>query len=173
MGNSLKIQDYEKLVPDAFHGTSYEQANKIAAEQKFELSRGDNYYLGDGVYFFENSKLSARNWAVNIKKYNRYGILKATIKLGKCLDLNNEEHTRHLRTVEENLRKRNLEGITDGYLINVTAKILGADTVRGTFIKENAGKLFQKSRLYNKSQLVICVRNVDNILTIYLVKGAY
>ncbi|MBO5566819.1 MAG: hypothetical protein J5934_06350 [Succinivibrio sp.] len=61
------------------HGTSEENAKLIDAGG-FDLSK-DGYY-GAGVYFYENNEKGlayAINWARNIKKFAKIGIVKADI----------------------------------------------------------------------------------------------
>ena len=87
------IKYFEKIVPDAYHGTSMQESEEILRDGGFICSNHDELYLGMGVYFFESSEWNAKDWASRRawKKFrtDNIGILRATINLGRCLDLNN------------------------------------------------------------------------------------
>jgi len=59
----LVAENFEKIIPDAYHGTDFASACNILREKKFRTSTGEHQYLGDGVYFFESSIQEAQNWA--------------------------------------------------------------------------------------------------------------
>lgn len=168
---SFQISSYNKIIPDAYHGTSYENALNIHKEQSFNSSLGDKHYLGDGVYFFEGSSKHAENWAKKVKNFSQIGILKAVINLGKCLDLNIPEHMGLIQRVHEKLIKQNVQYLSDGFVINATAKIVEIDTVRWSYTKPDLGTIYKGSRFFKVAQIIICVRNTKLISSIVLVKG--
>lgn len=88
----MNLKHFDKIVPDAYHGTRSDYAQNVIQNKKFHISTGKEQYLGDGVYFFEGSKWNAKDWARRKFKGEQIGIIKATINLWKCLDLNNKEH---------------------------------------------------------------------------------
>src|SRR6056297_2107385 len=88
-----------------YHGTSYESSEKIL-QSNYELSLGDNEWLGSGVYFFLDGfssvpKEQAKKWAIaqawdnNERKYDYTwdGVLKSVIAVSdeNLLDLTIEE----------------------------------------------------------------------------------
>lgn len=67
----------------AHHGTERSIAYKIQREQHFLTSEGDQKWLGDGAYFFENNPEMAREWSEAEgykKRYSHYGIVEAQIE---------------------------------------------------------------------------------------------
>ena len=58
----LPVKYFIKIVPDAFHGTEIEVAKKIHRDKKFIPGLNDQYYLGDGIYFYEASLEHAKIW---------------------------------------------------------------------------------------------------------------
>jgi hypothetical protein len=72
-----------------YHGCSEEVAEKILAEQRFLPSTRAYDWLGEGIYFWEYAPYRALEWA--IEKCAREGgqpvVLRATIRLGRCLNL--------------------------------------------------------------------------------------
>ena len=76
-----------------FHGTNKESALRILSEGFIESSEKE--WFGSGVYFFEtlpkisNGFTEARHWAVNVKKFIDWAVLKASIHSDNVLDLVN------------------------------------------------------------------------------------
>src|ERR1700730_1110864 len=68
-----------------FHGTAIDSRNHILRTGKFIESRNPDDWLGDGIYFFEGAA-RASQWA-NERFGDRGTVIKATIRLGECLDL--------------------------------------------------------------------------------------
>ncbi|WP_420129993.1 hypothetical protein [Longimicrobium sp.] len=68
-----------------FHGTSEEAAQRILAS-RFEISRNEYDWLGDGAYFFQDAPVRAMEWA-----RQRFGdnaaVIGAEIDLEDCIDL--------------------------------------------------------------------------------------
>ncbi len=161
-----KIANLGKTVPDAFHGTDFDSACKIISDKEFYPSNDEDDYLGSGVYFFEASRWHAKDWV--IRKANRngfasYAIIKAEINLGRCFDLNNFEHRKYLTEVVQVFEKRGAVGINDAVVINFFATQIPIDTVRANYVVPAKGKVFEGSRFYDYSCLMICVRNTELI----------
>jgi len=174
MTSKNKIAYVDKIIPDAYHGTELKKALKILKEQEFLPSRSKKSYIGDGTYFYESSKWHAEQWCKRKFPDCGHGIICATINLGKCLDLHNHEHRTLLEKVRNSLVKKGYKKITDSFIINFYAtKIEDFDTVRWTYTK--IGGRFQEiypgSKIHSFSQLIICVRNHDAILSMKLAMG--
>lgn len=167
MARGLRIKYKDRIVPDAYHGTSLETARRIIREGRFKLSKGSHQFLGDGIYFYESSRWHAEKWAS--KRHENIGIICAVINLGKCLDLHNYEYIRLLKKVRKKLLQRGIPEITDAVVINFSAKQFEFDTVRATYSSRNLDKIFPGSKFWEYSQLIICVRNQDQILRFKLV----
>ncbi|HKL82757.1 MAG TPA: hypothetical protein VJ879_09585 [Desulfobacter sp.] len=163
------IVNIEKIIPDAYHGTSAKNAKNICQEG-FRPSEGEQY-LGDGVYFYEAAMSHAENWARKQFKGEPIGVLKSTINLGRCLDLHVKEHQELANFVAEKLRKRGKWAITDAVVINfIASNFLPIDSVKATYVSSKTTKrVFDGSRFYSHSRLIICVRNLKNILKVSLV----
>ncbi|GHT01995.1 hypothetical protein AGMMS50276_31360 [Synergistales bacterium] len=52
-----------------YHGTNRANAETIREKQEFQPSLGDEQWLGDGIYFFEDYK-EALLWGKKVKKYS-------------------------------------------------------------------------------------------------------
>lgn len=164
----LEIKDYQKIIPDAFHGTSLKHVKKILSEG-FQISRGSNQYLGDGVYFFESSEWHAKNWALKNRDRltEKIAVIQAIINLGHCYDLHNEEYRKLARETKDNLNRQGNKKITDAVVINFLAtKFTTIDSVRMTYVSTEYGqgqRIFEGSRFFEYVQLMICVRKIENI----------
>ena len=169
----MKIVYIEKFVPNAYHGTTQKKAKEIVARGSFTVSRGENKFLGDGVYFYEASKWHAFKWAERHHPNINLGIIRAVINLGKCLDLHNHDYILLLKHLRRELRRRKIPEITDAVVINFYATQEAFDTVRATYTVPEPGiipsKIFPESRYYEFTQLIICVRNQKRILGIEVI----
>lgn len=155
----MDIQYSGKIISDAYHGTSLENATEIMSNG-FKISTGEHQYLGDGVYFFESSLSEAEKWA---KKHHspHYVVIKAVVALGSCLDLVNDDYKIKLRKISKKLMERKkVKKINDAAVINYIAEFGKIDTIRAKFFYS----LFPGSHIFNNPYIVICVRNSKNIL---------
>ncbi len=172
MASQIRIAYIAKVVPDAYHGTRLDKAKAIIKQGKFTPSTDKTNYLGDGVYFYEGSRWHAEQWCK--RKYPRspLGIIRAVINLGKCLDLNNYEYRRLLKKVARQLRLKGYKEVTDAFVINFYAtNIEEFDTVRAVYVSmsNKYGAIFPGSKFLEFQQLIICVRNLQSILSFELV----
>lgn len=174
----LEIKDYQKIVPDAFHGTTLTNVRKILSEG-FQPSRGPSQFLGDGVYFFESSEWHAKNWALRHRDRttDKIAVIQAMINLGHCYDLHNEEYRRLARETKANLNRQGTKKITDAVVINFLAtKFTIIDSVRATYISTEYGRgqrIFEGSRFFEYVQLMICVRKIENISQPSMIYSGY
>lgn len=129
-----------------YHGTYLGAATSIL-ETNFRLSKGDNEWLGDGVYFFSKGigaapKELAKNWAIaqawnnsaKIYHYREYAALEAFINVQdeELLDLTTKEGTDLFRYVFETnkeaiqhmIHQKGLKCI-DGVTLNFMSTRLG------------------------------------------------
>lgn len=161
-----KIINIEKFIPDAYHGTTLESA-RIIAKEGFKKSTGEQQYLGDGVYFFETSEAEAIYWAKRRSSGELIGVIKSTVNLGRCLDLNDREHRDLITNVANKLKEKEDLKITDAVVINFVASTFSQiDSVRAThFRPKKQKKLFKGSRFFETPRLIICMRNLKYILT--------
>ncbi len=163
---AFAIKKSDKIIPDAYHGTDYDTAEKIVSNKEFVPSIGDEHYLGDGVYFFESSLWHAKDWAqksTKKKSLKTLGVIKAKIDLGRCLDLNDFNCRMYIKSVATEFISRGIDTITEGVVINFIAKQTGIDTIRANYVVPEKGPIFKDSRFFNYSCLMICVRNTKSI----------
>lgn len=167
--DDLQFKYPDKKVPDAFHGTSWVIAEEIIKDGKFQQSTGDDQYLGDGVYFFESSEWHAKDWDRRRFIGREIGVFCASINLGHCLDLNNRDHLSFIKTIAIKLAKMRGKPVTDAGVINYIASFPSknmVDTVRASYYAfhyRGGERIFPGSHFYDYSQLMICVRNPNNI----------
>lgn len=162
-----------KVVPDAFHGTSKSNAENILRTKKFILSRSEDCYLGDGIYFFEGAQSLAEWWAKKQNPDKQVGIILASIQLGRCLDLANPDHRNLVKGVGERIKRRkDKEEISDALILNlITTKIEPEiETIRGIF-PGGKGKIYYGSRIYDRIHIMICVKKATNILKFKITYG--
>jgi hypothetical protein len=160
----VKLTD--KVVPDAYHGTSRVNAVSIIRTKKFEPSSGENCFLGDGIYFFESGKEHAKWWAR--KQYPGTGIavILAVVRLGRCLDLGDPDHIALIRLTKEEIEKKGgTKNLTDTAILNfLTSKIdKEIETVRGYFHGSHF-RLFVESKIFEITHVIICVKKHENIV---------
>jgi hypothetical protein len=164
-----------------YHGCSTESAEKIIAEQQFMSSQRAYDWLGEGVYFWEYAPYRALDWA--ILKCDREGgrpaVLKATIKLGRCLNLLDIEHIPGVREAYRSFAHkldparipRNTDSgahfldrlILDAYCRRVDMRSGSlVQTVLGSFAEGEA--IYPGSKILEKAHTQIAVRDVACII---------
>ena len=165
------INNIEKIIPDAYHGTTNAFADIIMGESKFGASTGDQQYLGDGAYFFESSLSSAKWWGrKTARKHSLTGFsaIKAVLNLGRCLDFNNGEHTKFIADVRNQLAVRGVNNINDAVVINFIGEQYGIDSVRACHGYNRSNYIFSGSRFKINVYIMICMRNLNLISGIEL-----
>jgi len=165
MPNKDAIVYYDKIVPDAFHGTSDANAGLILKQNSFRSGNNERSYLGDGVYFFESSIEEARKWATGRFKDEKICVLRATLHLGKCLNLQEFEHQKLVFEVKEKLLKLDIkeEELTDALLINFFARQFDIDSVKAIIVKDRLETFFKGSKFFRHIQVIICMKNMSRI----------
>ena len=180
---------YSKLpnIVIGFHGcdiTTYEQ---VLMEHKL-LNKSTNSYdwLGNGVYFWENSYERALDWAKKNKKIKTPAVIGAIIDLGHCLNLTDYKSSEILMRGYEMLKLRNerlqiplpenknIKG-NDDLLVrdldcaviqqiheyHASEKLTPFDSVRGVFIEGK--EIYPGSGFRDKTHIQICVVNPNCI----------
>ncbi|MGQ1947576.1 hypothetical protein ACT3CD_10820 [Geofilum sp. OHC36d9] len=151
-----------------YHGTSVASARKII-DNNYELSVGNDEWLGSGVYFFIKGISSkpdeqAKKWAIvqawnNFEKkytYNHFSVLRSALKVedDNLLDLTSEDGIvvlEYLTKAFERAIKKSGKNIIylDGLLINLARNegILPVDVVKGNFYIKFARERKKQIRL--------------------------
>ena len=167
------------VIVEAYHGTSFNAASNILIHG-FRPSEGTDEWLGKGVYFYEASREHAYNWALNVKKIHptQIVVMRAEVKLGRCLDLlHNPAHVdlleNYFNEAENKVFNKKLKSkryfdeqisITESAVIELINRQAAVDSVRTSY---SSGKsIFPGSRFTRGQQIIICVRNLNNILNV-------
>lgn len=183
------VMMYEKL-PNlvlGFHGCDIDTYNKVLFQHE-NLKPSDNIYdwLGNGMYFWENSYQRAYDWAASNPKYKEPAVLGAVIDLGYCLNLTDYHSAEVLKRGYEMLkvkydnaqeklpenRKKNSSGdillrdldcavIQQIHQYHKEIKERDYDSVRGVFIEGK--EVYPGAGVREKTHIQLCVINPNCI----------
>ena len=159
------------VLATGFHGTHVNHVDSILS-QGLLYSTNEWDWLGDGVYFFQDSPLRAREWAEQHHGTSNAAVLQATIRLENCVDLLDIAwwptlSSSHRQFVEREkvLPKQTatsgahrLDRAVLNYMVTVLAE--SGQTVRclrAAFVEGE--RLFPASALYSRSHVQIAVRD--------------
>lgn len=195
--NNISNTMYAKL-PNlvlGFHGCSSETYKNVLHKHQ-QLKKSDNTYdwLGNGVYFWENSYQRAYEWAVERYKENA-AVLGAVIDLGLCLNLTDYNSTDILKQGYEMLkmkceasgvklpRNKYGKGKTDLLLRDLDCAVVqqiheynhetgksSYDSVRGVFTEGK--EIYPGAGFVEKTHIQLCIVN-PNCIKGYFAPIAY
>ncbi len=173
-----------------YHGTSRVRGKRIIDSNKMEISTGDNHWLGDGSYFF-NECLYAYKWIVdmfisrhagtniNEQLVAEYQILGCTVATAtnRVFDLRKTEYKlifdevhnslEKMKEYSQRLKKAEMaEGVVINYLFNEFDYYRDFDVVVAIFTKNKERYYGKKMRLRYIPQTQICVKNLDIVTDI-------
>ena len=170
-----------------YHGCSQESADRIFAERRFLPSTRAYDWLGVGFYFWEYAPYRAFEWAERRceKEGGTPAVIRATIKLGRCLNLLDIEQIPELVQVYDsfvgtvgaaNMPLNTERGahfldreIIDAHCrANVRGTATPLQTVRGSFAE--GGPIYPGSKILQKAHTQIAVRDTTCILRASLVQ---
>ncbi len=185
-GSILALQTAPRTLV-GYHGCSQETADLIFAEQRFLPSTRAYDWLGEGFYFWEYAPYRALEWArQRCKKEGGVpAVIRATIKLGRCLNLLDIEHIpglsemydSYMETVGAAQLPQNTERgahfldreIIDGYCRAIVRRAdKPLQTVRGSFAE--GAPIYPGSKILQKAHTQIAVRDTTCILRASLVQ---
>jgi len=188
MNSSLNAM-YSKLsnMVFGFHGCDKETFDNVLYKHQ-QLKISDNAYdwLGNGMYFWENSYQRAYDWA-KTKYKSKAAVIGAVIDLGICLNLTDYNSTEILQTGYEILkskceilstelpRNKNTRDNKDLLLRDLDCAVIQQiheynklqnngsefDSVRGVFIEGN--KIYPNSGFVEKTHIQLCIVNPNCI----------
>lgn len=178
-----------------FHGTD-ESIVQAVLNGKTDLKAKKNPYdwLGNGIYFWDNSPSRALQWATELSKRPKSNIKKpavigAIIDLGRCLDLLDYDNLDYIREAHQilvttlditdtpvpinsgkthDLLFRELDCAVIETL-HTTFEVEGKpafDSVRGVFWEGDP--IYDSAGFREKDHIQICVRNIDCIKGYFL-----
>jgi len=170
-----------------YHGCSREAADRILAEDRFLPSIRSYDWLGEGVYFWEYTPYRALEWASArcAQTGGEPAVIRANVKLGRCLNLLDIEHMPALaqiyhsfvETLGEAQLPRNTERgahFLDRLIIDAHCRVVARrtlsplQTVRGSFAEGEP--IYPGSKILVKAQAQIAVRDPTCILRTSLVQ---
>jgi hypothetical protein len=178
----------------AFHGCDRETARKIVVERGDFLAKQKSYHwLGQGIYFWEDSPARAWQWALDAQKrknISKAAVIGAVIDLGNCLnlvdpsafDLVREAHGKYLeicRLTGQQLKANSGPELRARYLdcevfntlhrLRHEAGETSFDTVRAFFTEGTP--LYEGSGLRTQDHIQICVRDPARIIGCFFPRG--
>jgi hypothetical protein len=157
-----------------YHGCHGDTAKEIVSGASFHPSQNGYDWLGEGIYFWEDGPSRAAEWAR--KKFGDVGaVVRATIRLGRCLNLLDTTHFDRmeqsyqgiLRTSQElgltlprNARKlHELDYMVIEYYCEdfIASGGKSFQTVRGCF--PEGAPLYDGSKILRETHIQIAVRD--------------
>lgn len=157
-----------------YHGCSRETQEKILAGEPFIESANEWDWLGAGVYFWEYAPARAWEWAR--QNSDEPAVIRARIRLGRCLNMLDTKHFDDIRTVyrfvknevaRQKLRmpenKPDGRRFLDQRVINLYCRVHGEltgrpyQTVRACF--PEGDPVFPGSGILSKTHVQIAVRD--------------
>jgi len=166
------------------HGTHREFARSILASG-FNRSHGEQWF-GDGVYFFEDDPVEAKNWAIKIKGFGEAytSVLRSTINSvnGNIIDLTKGKHWEAFlkirKEIDENIDKSTFrnkiygDGIALNFMCRQFFKRVGEpiDLIKAG-LKHPGYDWADPITNIPRMQYQICVRNLTCIADIKVEEG--
>lgn len=170
-----------------YHGTALQRGNSMLKKKKMEYSRGDDQWLGEGIYLYEH-KLYAFRWIVIKYKekfnpsristglFENYMVLNVDVgyKQETVFSFLNPEHVLEFKEIKDrcNSKKGNIERLqkgefTDGVVINFMFRNMdydkAYDMVEAVFpLERDLGAT--DTRLQGLLEYQLCVKNPAKIL---------
>ncbi len=177
----------------AFHGCDLKVRDKVVNGAELQNSTNDYDWLGNGIYFWENSPARAFDYACEVmnrtNEIEAPAVLGAVIHLKHCLDLTEYKNLQILKngyetlkisldaerlSLPENKKLANSNEFLMRYLdcavIEMIHKINDStnkyDSVRGMFLEGNSP--YPNAGFKEKNHVQICIRNPNCIKGYFL-----
>ena len=159
----------------------------LTGKQDLRVSRNDYDWLGNGIYFWEDSYQRAFQWALQSGRITHPGVIGAVINLGHCLNLLDVEHLETVRIAYHTLertaaladtpmpvnrgakfkdRKLDCAVIETLHQMRAEENLEPYQTVRGFFVEGEA--LYDGAGLRNQDHIQLCVRDTACIVGYFL-----
>lgn len=157
-----------------YHGTAFDCGDDIISQKKFLPSRGDEEWLGEGVYFFQYIT-DAKWWCTTVKSLDQYYILVAPLECDSkyVLDLDDPQDFGRFQEYARKIENR-YQKCSDGTIrrvynsvvikqIQATARLKGLrpfEIITGSFDENRSFALLRDKRFNLKpKQIQYCVCN--------------
>lgn len=167
----------------AFHGCDKRICDKVLySHQQLDPSKNEYDWLGNGIYFWENSYERALQWAENHRKIKKPAVIGAVLDLGHCLNLMDYKSTRYLKLGYQILKheceisnsempvNKNIKGNNDLLIRELDCAVIqrihqynknehkpSFDSIRGVFIEGD--RVYENSGFREKTHIQICIVN--------------
>lgn len=159
----------------------------LTGESDIRVSRNDYDWLGNGVYFWEDSYQRAFQWARQSKRVAQPAVIGAVINLGHCLNLLDVEHLETVRMAYQTLKQTSVQAGIDMptnrgktfkdrkldcavietlHQMREEENLEPYQTVRGFFVEGEA--LYEGAGLRNQDHIQLCVRDTACIVGYFL-----
>lgn len=154
-----------------YHGTCPDCSEKILTTREFTYRPCEEAWLGDGIYFFQDDILQAKNFCELARRYKEYVVLESIIISDKVLDFllienyNLFEQTarkvghRYLK-IKSGQRRENINAV----VINALHSLKPFEVVRAPF-QVPKREPAERTNIF-PIQIQICVRTKSCITTI-------
>ncbi|OHD12574.1 MAG: hypothetical protein A2Y41_02625 [Spirochaetes bacterium GWB1_36_13] len=161
---------------EGYHGTDSDSVTSII-KNGYNLSN-NKQSLGKGVYFFQdyynlcNGLEEAKNWAIHVKKFERWSVLKVNIDTEKYIDIFLDvKHREMFDVIKKELIKKHLEAGKNIKTFNENAifrKLEEQDIDLIRVLVDATKDIGYPKYVVRRPQVQICVKTtkviVDNIL---------
>lgn len=159
----MEIGEYQRVIPDAYHGTDRRNAAGIMRSD-FKISHSERNHLGTGVYFYDGSMAYAKEWARRkVGPQGEIAVIRATISMGRCLDLQDRGVEELVRVTIEGFRESGWKYVPLPVIVNHLAERHDIETVRAVQTNLASGRIDKDQPYYWVTRIVICVRRLENI----------
>lgn len=164
----------DRRLVQAYHGTTQQKAATIIKTRRIPPSTGSGNWLGDGVYFWENSAFRAMQWA-HARYKDEAAVVSAELRPGRCLNMFDPEWVPALTRVYHELRDEERAGgaalpRNQGRHHNLDRAVVNrlcerwykVDTVRAPF--REGTRLFPSSMFQGLTHIQLAVRTEATIV---------
>ena len=156
-----------------YHGTSL-QNGEIIVSDGFRASV-ENGWFGPGIYFFEDlpalgffGRIEAKGWAIAVKKFENWCVIKAVIITDKVVDLLDEKQRKVYAAIRQKLFEKHqvagldLKSFDEFTIYAAMSEQKGAEIIRGLV---NADAMTKSYWTYSirRPQVQLCVTAPDVI----------
>lgn len=168
--------DLKKYHEMCYHGTARSDAKKILEINRFQESKGDDHWLGEGIYFFEKDAGQARDFIRKAKGVKEYSVIEAEIESEKLLDLMDKDTylglCRLCEKLSDRLKETSKKGntikakgeITNTIALNAAYNVIPFEVVRASFETPKSKKI--KGITFIPVQIQVCVKEPKVIVRI-------
>jgi hypothetical protein len=124
-------------------------------------------YLGEGVYFFDNQIVHARDWAINHAgervRGTRIAVIESEIRYGELLNLTDREQFEAVKWFQSEFDRKSQTKTTLATIIDIVAERTRAQVVKACRIPRNPNLM--NPGFSPDVEIILAVRSLGNILS--------